>query len=40
MISATEMKKGGVIKLDNDLYVVVESQHVTPGNWRGMVKAK
>ncbi len=40
MISATEMKKGGVIKLDNDLYVVVESQHVTPGNWRGMVQAK
>jgi len=29
-----------VIKLDNDLYVVVESQHVTPGNWRGMVQAK
>ncbi|MBM4053202.1 MAG: elongation factor P [Planctomycetes bacterium] len=40
MISATEMKKGGVIKLDNDLYLVVETQHVTPGNWRGMVQAK
>lgn len=40
MISATEMKKGGVIKLDKDLYVVVEALHVTPGNWRGMVQAK
>jgi elongation factor P len=28
------------IKHDNDLYRVVATQHVTPGNWRGMVQAK
>ncbi|MCF6158972.1 MAG: elongation factor P [wastewater metagenome] len=40
MVSATEIKKGTVIKLDNELYLVVDYQHVTPGNWRGMVQAK
>jgi elongation factor P len=28
------------IKHDNDLYRVVATQHITPGNWRGMVQAK
>lgn len=40
MINATEIKKGQVIKVDNDLYLVVDYQHITPGNWRGMVQAK
>lgn len=40
MISATEIKRGTVIKLDGELYLVVDYQHVTPGNWRGMVQAK
>lgn len=29
-----------MIKLDGELYLVVDYQHVTPGNWRGMVQAK
>jgi elongation factor P len=28
------------IKHANDLYRVVTTQHITPGNWRGMVQAK
>jgi elongation factor P len=40
MIQATQLKRGMVIKHDNDLYRVVEAQHKTPGNLRGMVQAK
>jgi elongation factor P len=40
MIQATQLKKGMCIKHDNDLYRVVSTQHLTPGNWRGMVQAK
>ncbi|MEK7749504.1 MAG: elongation factor P [Planctomycetota bacterium] len=40
MLSATEIKRGTVIKIDGELYLVVDYQHVTPGNWRGMVQAK
>lgn len=40
MINATEIRKGIVIRVDKELYLVVDYQHVTPGNWRGMVQAK
>jgi elongation factor P len=40
MIQATQLKRGMCIKHDNDLYRVVSTQHITPGNWRGMVQAK
>jgi elongation factor P len=40
MIQATQLKRGMCIKHDNDLYWVVEAQHKTPGNLRGMVQAK
>jgi elongation factor P len=40
MIQATQMKRGMCIKHENDLYRVVTTQHITPGNWRGMVQAK
>jgi elongation factor P len=40
MIQATQLKKGMCIKHDNDLYRVVSTQHITPGNWRGMVQTK
>jgi elongation factor P len=40
MIQATQLKRGMCIKHDNDLYRVVTTQHITPGNWRGMVQAK
>jgi elongation factor P len=40
MISATQIKKGMAIKLNNELYRVFSFQHITPGNWRGMVQTK
>ena len=40
MIQATQLKRGMCIKHDNDLYRVVDTQHKTPGNLRGLVQAK
>jgi elongation factor P len=40
MIQATQLKRGMCIKHDNQLFRVVSTQHITPGNWRGMVQTK
>jgi elongation factor P len=40
MIQATQLKRGMVIKHNGDLFRVVEAQHKTPGNLRGMVQSK
>jgi elongation factor P len=40
MIAATQIKRGMTIKLNNELYRVFSFQHITPGNWRGMVQTK
>ncbi|MGQ9665511.1 MAG: elongation factor P [bacterium] len=40
MIQVTQIKKGMLIKIDNEPYVVLSVTHVTPGNWRGMVVCK
>jgi elongation factor P len=40
MIQATQLKRGMCIKHAGDLYRVVEAQHKTPGNLRGLVQAK
>jgi elongation factor P len=40
MIAATQIKKGMTIKLNNELYRVFSFQHITPGNWRGMVQTR
>ncbi len=34
------MRKGMLVKINNDLLRVLEVQHVTPGNLRGFVRAK
>jgi elongation factor P len=39
-IQATRLKKGMLIKMDQDLLRVLELQHVTPGNLRGFVRVK
>jgi len=39
-VSATKLRKGHLIKHNNDLCRIVETQHVTPGNLRGFVRAK
>lgn len=40
MIAATQVKRGMAIKLNGELYRVFSFQHITPGNWRGMVQTK
>ncbi|MDR3077226.1 MAG: elongation factor P [Planctomycetota bacterium] len=40
MINATEIRKGIVIRLDGELFVVLGREHVTPGNWRAMVQTE
>src|SRR5688572_16222067 len=40
MIQATQLKRGMCIKHANELYRIVEAQHKTPGNLRGLVQAK
>ena len=39
-LQATRMKKGMLIKMDQDLFRVLDVQHVTPGNLRGFVRVK
>jgi elongation factor P len=39
-LQATKMRKGMLVKINNDLLRVLEVQHVTPGNLRGFVRAK
>lgn len=40
MISAKQLRVGMLIKHRGDLCRVLTVQHITPGNWRGMVQAK
>ncbi len=40
MIQATEIRAGGIIIYEKDLWRVMTVQHITPGNWRGMVQVK
>ena len=39
-IQATRLKKGNLIKYNNELFRVIELHHVTPGNLRGFVRIK
>lgn len=39
MPNATDMKRGMVILHEGDLWKCMDTMHVTPGNWRGMVQA-
>ncbi|MBI5810237.1 MAG: elongation factor P [Deltaproteobacteria bacterium] len=40
MIAATQLRVGMTILFNNEPYRVVSVQHITPGNWRGMVHTK
>lgn len=39
-IAATQMKVGMVIEYEKELWRIMAVQHITPGNWRGMVQTK
>jgi len=40
MINATQIRKGMMIKLEGNLYKVLEATHITPGRWRAMIQTK
>lgn len=40
MISSNDFKRGMGIKIDNDLYTIVEFQHVKPGKGQAFVRTK
>lgn len=40
MIPATQLRVGMTILFNNEPFRVVTVQHITPGNWRGMVQTK
>lgn len=39
-IQATRIRKGTIVKIGDDLFRVLDLQHVTPGNLRGFVRVK
>jgi elongation factor P len=40
MINAIQIRKGMVIKIDEDLYKVLETTHVTPGKGHALIQTK
>jgi elongation factor P len=40
MIAATQLRVGMTILYNGEPYKVASVQHITPGNWRGMVQTK
>ena len=40
MTAISEFRTGKAIRFNNDIWIIVEFQHVTPGNWRAMVRTK
>ncbi len=40
MASTADFRPGMVIRWNNELWTLVEFQHVNPGNWRAFVRAK
>ncbi len=40
MTAISEFRSGKAIRFNNDIWIITEYQHVTPGNWRAMVRTK
>jgi len=40
MINATQLRKGMIIKIDEELYKVLETTHVTPGKGQALMQTK
>ncbi|MCI0515351.1 elongation factor P [candidate division KSB1 bacterium] len=40
MTAISEFRNGMAIRYNQDVWIVSEFQHVTPGNWRAMVRTK
>jgi elongation factor P len=40
MATTSDFRSGMTIRMDGNLWTIVEFQHVNPGNWRAFVRAK
>lgn len=40
MAAISEFRRGMAIKFENEIWIITEYQHVSPGNWRAMVRTK
>ena len=40
MAAISEFRNGMAIRFNNDIWIISEFQHVTPGNWRAMVRTR
>ena len=40
MASYGELRRGEVFEYEGNVYVVVDNEHITPGNWRAMTQLK
>jgi len=40
MATTSDFRPGMTIRMDGELWTIVEFQHVNPGNWRAFVRAK
>ena len=40
LIQATQLRPGMIVEYNGGLWRVMTIQHITPGNWRGMVQTK
>ena len=40
MATTSDFRSGMCIRIDGELWTIVEFQHVNPGNWRAFVRAK
>lgn len=39
-VKATELRKGTVIEMNDDLLLITDYEHRTPGNWRAIIQLK
>ncbi len=40
MAAISEFRRGMAIRFNNDVWIITEFHHITPGNWRAMVRTK
>ena len=40
MANTSDFRSGMTIRIDGELWTIIEFQHVNPGNWRAFVRAK
>lgn len=39
-MKSTELRPGNAVRIDGQMYIITQFQHITPGNWRAMVNLR